>query len=93
MAEDHAAPAARSAISLSGFDRTVFAEPSPNNRLQEVGRATIGAPASTNAGTKTSRFGRGGWGIVASAPTPVHPGGPVDELRLAMMGGALRLAA
>src|SRR5262245_59962252 len=31
MVEDHAAPAARSAMALSSFDRTVFAEPwSPN---------------------------------------------------------------
>jgi hypothetical protein len=61
-------------IAFSSFDRRSSHSPGRLNRLQEVGRAPIGAPASTNAGTKTSRFGRGGCGIVASAPTPVHPG-------------------
>jgi hypothetical protein len=74
----------------SSFDWTVFAEPSPNNRLQEVGRAPIGAPASTNAGTKTSRFDRGGWGIVASAPTPVHPG---SHAQLSETKGAVCVSA
>ena len=59
-------------IAPSSFDSS--RSPGRLNRVQEVGRAPIGAPASTNAGTKTSRFGRGGSGIVASAPTPVHPG-------------------
>jgi hypothetical protein len=66
--------AARWVIAFSSFDRRSSHSPGRLNRLQEVGRAPIRAPASTNAGTKTSRFGRGGCGIVASAPTPVHPG-------------------
>jgi hypothetical protein len=46
----------------------------------------IGAPASTNAGTKTKSFRPGRLGNVASAPTPANPG---SHARLPEMKGGV----
>jgi hypothetical protein len=76
MVEDHAAPTARSAIALSSFDGTIFAEP---------GSLRSERPPA-NAGTKTKSFRPGRLGNVASAPTPVNPG---SHARLPEMKGGV----